>query len=377
MKAQIGALFLLGLTLAGCSPASRMAWRRQDARPATVQPAPVASSGEIPFVTDRPRAASPASTTNVAPATNAAPAAPRPVPPAPVPELLVATTVADPAPVILSPRPEIIFPESETQHVRLSKQDPFGGQSRIELPSWILAQEFCYPYPGKKISPYGMRGRSMHTGVDIKAVPSDTIRAAFPGVVRMSKLYSGYGNVIVVRHYNGLESVYSHNIKNLVTPNDVVEAGTPIALAGRTGRATTEHLHFELRIAGEPFDPELLLDTEHRCLKQGTLVLATADGKASASFRADGTATPADWLAQQAQQTQPVSAPVTAQASQPLTNQIVAPGNADAASVHVVKRGDTLYQIARQNGTTVAALYRLNGLNERSVLHPGDRIKLR
>lgn len=75
----------------------------------------------------------------------------------------------------------------------------------------------------------------MHTGVDIKAVPNDTIRAAFSGVVRMSKPYSGYGNIIVIRHYNGMETAYAHNSRNLVTVNDVVKAGDPIALAGRTG----------------------------------------------------------------------------------------------------------------------------------------------
>lgn len=102
----------------------------------------------------------------------------------------------------------------------------------------------------------------MHTGVDIKAVPNDTIRAAFSGVVRMSKPYSGYGNIIVIRHYNGMETAYAHNSRNLVTVNDVVKAGDPIALAGRTGRATTEHLHFEFRVANQALNPSLLL--EHR-----------------------------------------------------------------------------------------------------------------
>ena len=73
----------------------------------------------------------------------------------------------------------------------------------------------------------------MHTGIDIKAVPNDTVRAALPGVVRMSKYYSGYGNLVLIRHYNGIETVYAHNSKNLVRVNDAVEAGDPIAPAGR------------------------------------------------------------------------------------------------------------------------------------------------
>ncbi len=113
----------------------------------------------------------------------------------------------------------------------------------------------------------------MHTGMDIKAIPNDTIRAAFAGVVRMAKLYSSYGNIVVIRHNNGLESVYAHQSKNLVEVNERVEAGEAIGLAGRTGRATTEHLHFEIRVANEPIDPQLLIDVEHQRLHRAVLFL--------------------------------------------------------------------------------------------------------
>ena len=76
----------------------------------------------------------------------------------------------------------------------------------------------------------------------------------------MAKPYAAYGNVVVVRHTNGLESVYSHNSRNLVKSGDVVKAGTPLALTGRTGRATTEHLHLEFRIDGQHFNPSLVLE---------------------------------------------------------------------------------------------------------------------
>lgn len=105
-------------------------------------------------------------------------------------------------------------------------------------------------------------------GADIKTCANDTIRAAFDGVVRMSKPYYAYGNLVVIRHANGLETIYSHNCKNLVRSGDVVKAGQPIGLTGRTGRATTEHVHFETRINGQHFNPNLIFDLKERKLRK-------------------------------------------------------------------------------------------------------------
>ena len=164
---------------------------------------------------------------------------------------------------------EMTFGDLESANVRipLKYNNPFPSSGELVLPLGEHENEFCYPYPGKLISPFGYRGSRMHTGIDIKAVPNDTVRAALPGVVRMSKYYSGYGNLVLIRHYNGIETVYAHNSKNLVRVNDAVEAGDPIALAGRTGRATTEHVHFEVRIASEPFNPTLFVDPDNRSLR--------------------------------------------------------------------------------------------------------------
>ena len=116
--------------------------------------------------------------------------------------------------------------------------------------SKIPDSEWCYPLPGAKvISPYGGKRRN-HSGVDLKTVPNDPIYAVFDGEVTMSQVYYGYGNCIVVKHPNGLETLYSHNVKNLVKVGDKVKCGQKIALTGRTGRATTEHLHFEIRVNG-------------------------------------------------------------------------------------------------------------------------------
>jgi len=115
-----------------------------------------------------------------------------------------------------------------------------------------VTQHWCYPLPGAKvISPYGARGRRSHSGTDLKTKPNDSILAAFDGEVVFSGTYSGYGNLIRIKHANGLETYYSHNSNNLVIQGDHVKAGDVIALTGRTGRATTEHLHFETRINGQ------------------------------------------------------------------------------------------------------------------------------
>ena len=128
--------------------------------------------------------------------------------------------------------------------------------------------EYSFPLPGGKvISPYG-RGRGRHSGIDIKTYAKDTIRSAFNGVVRMSKPYSAYGNVVVVRHDFGLETIYSHNFKNLVHCGDTVKAGQPIALTGRTGRASTEHLHFETRVNGQHFDPNIIFNMKEQTLNR-------------------------------------------------------------------------------------------------------------
>ena len=152
----------------------------------------------------------------------------------------------------------------------LTASDPFGGGAKFTINlANINEKEWCYPLPGAKvISPYGPRGGRMHSGVDLKTKPSDPIYAAFDGVVTMSQVYSGYGNCVVLRHANGLETLYSHNVKNLVKVGDKVKCGQKIALTGRTGRATTEHLHFEVRVNGKHYNPNIIFDHTTRQLKK-------------------------------------------------------------------------------------------------------------
>lgn len=161
------------------------------------------------------------------------------------------------------------FTPMEINHIRVATPGLFKNEKQLKIHLDSLSEtEYSFPLPeGKVISGYG-RGNGRHTGIDIKTYAKDTIRSAFNGVVRMSKPYSAYGNVIVVRHPFGLETIYSHNFKNLVQSGDTVKAGQPIALTGRTGRATTEHLHFETRVNGQHFNPDLIFNMQERCLRK-------------------------------------------------------------------------------------------------------------
>ena len=130
----------------------------------------------------------------------------------------------------------------------------------------IDMRDFCMPTPSRKItSNYGYRRsfRSMHKGLDIKVYVGDTIRAAFSGKVRIRDYERrGYGYYIVIRHNNGLETVYGHMSKQLVNEGDIVKKGDPIGLGGNTGRSTGSHLHFEILFMGVTINPALMFDFE-------------------------------------------------------------------------------------------------------------------
>jgi len=136
----------------------------------------------------------------------------------------------------------------------------------------IEEQHWSYPLPGAHvISPYGGRGGRGHSGVDIKTKPNDEILAAFDGVVTQSGPYYGYGNYIVIRHAYGFSTCYSHQSKNFVKIGQKVKAGEVIGLTGQTGRATTPHLHFEIRFCGHAIDPSIFFDHANHTLKARVL----------------------------------------------------------------------------------------------------------
>ncbi len=156
--------------------------------------------------------------------------------------------------------------------------DPFTitNTFRLDLEK-IEEKAWAYPLPeAKVISPYG--GKRRHSGVDLKTKANDEIVAAFDGEVVASGPYYGYGNCIRIKHAYGLETLYSHQSKNFVKKGDKVKAGQVIGLTGRTGRATTEHLHFEVSFDGKRLDPAIVFDHSNHKLRAATLHLTKGKG---------------------------------------------------------------------------------------------------
>lgn len=205
---------------------------------------------------------------------------------------------------------------------------------------------FCMPTPNTKINDvfgYRPRRRRAHYGLDIKVNVGDTIRAAFDGKVRIVKNQGrrGYGKYIVIRHDNGLETVYGHLSKQIVKEDQLVRAGDVIGLGGNTGRSTGSHLHFETRFLGVAINPALMFDFE----KQDV----TAD-KYTHVFKK-----------QPAKRTSRSAASTAA---------------ADRKGVYYkVKNGDTLSKIASKQGVSVNQLCKLNGITTKTVLRIGQVLR--
>lgn len=171
--------------------------------------------------------------------------------------------------------------EAQAEERRRMLGDPYGGKSVLVVDlSDIPDGAWCYPLAGAKIlSEYG-HGRSdhRHSGIDLKTHANDTIRAALDGIVILSQYFAGYGNCVILRHSNGLETLYSHNSKNLVVVGQQVSVGHPVGLTGRTGHATTEHLHFEVRVAGKHYNPDILFNHHSKKLKRNRLIFRKGGG---------------------------------------------------------------------------------------------------
>ena len=173
---------------------------------------------------------------------------------------------------------ELILPDNFynnwiTTHVSMGRKDYNSIPEKSIFNLKEGGSEFVYPVKGQLYGGFCYRGRIVHSGVDIGLKRGTPVMSSFDGVVRMAKYYGGYGKIVVIRHLNGLETVYSHLSKIKVKVNQHVKAGDIIGLGGRTGRATANHLHYETRINGIAFDPGEMLDLQNFTLKSDTLVL--------------------------------------------------------------------------------------------------------
>ena len=243
-------------------------------------------------------------------------------------------------------REDLMFPADElynsnwdTVHV-----NPFT-KSTIDFPEsyTIDCSSFIMPIDNNEIkvtSKYGPRRRRMHRGTDLKVQVGDTIRAAFNGKIRIKSFERrGYGNYLVIRHPNGLETIYGHLSKFLVKEDQIVRAGEAIGLGGNTGRSTGSHLHFETRFLGKDINPEEIIDFGSGAPHKDEYVFHNIkiNGKKSNIYST----------------------------------------SADAVAVHRIKKGETLSQVANKYGTTIDELCKLNGISRTSTLAIGQSIRFR
>lgn len=228
----------------------------------------------------------------------------------------------------------------------------------------IDLRNYCMPTPSRVItSQFGPRWGRQHRGLDIKVYIGDTIRAAWTGKVRIVKYEAkGYGNYVVIRHANGLETYYAHLSKHLVRENQTVRAGEPIGLGGNTGRSTGSHLHFETRLCGVALNPAVMFDFKNQDVVGDTWTFnrSTYNRESAEATRLRGTGgvyRGGDGLNY---------AEVPTSRSQASSSNV---------RYHKVKSGETLSAIARKHHTTVSALCNLNRIKKTVTLRPGQILK--
>ena len=263
------------------------------------------------------------------------------------------------------------FTDAEQKWIVVSKFNPNLKFNTIELN--LDQTKIKYPVKNsRRSSPYGMRGRGWHSGLDLSAAYGEPIVAAMDGVVRLSRSFAGYGNVIVVKHNKGLETVYAHNSKNIATVGTKVKAGDVIALCGRTGRASGNHLHFEIRVNGVSFDPEMLINILTQTKHTGKIVVKKAPNAKKLTITRNNQL---DVIvaAKKTQFDNPYVYPNTNVAAKPTyTASAGATGQ-----YHTITSGDTLSQIAVRYKTTVKSICALNNMTPNSTLRINKKIRIK
>lgn len=199
---------------------------------------------------------------------------------------------------------------------------------------------YAFPIESETTSGFGRRHGGYHKGIDIPVNSGTKIVAAFDGKVRYAKYNGGgFGNLVIIRHPNGLETYYAHMSKIKVKVNQVIKAGQTIGLSGNTGRSYSPHLHFEVRYFDVAINPEKLFDLDKYCLKKDIAIVDDL-------IRTTGS--PKRTL----------------------------PPNIGNRETYAVKSGDTLSKIAARHGTSVEELCQRNGIDRNSILQIGQRIVL-
>jgi murein DD-endopeptidase MepM/ murein hydrolase activator NlpD len=212
---------------------------------------------------------------------------------------------------------------------------------------------FVLPSAGNVTSEFGWRKKRPHYGTDIDLETGDTVLAAFDGMVRIAKLNRSYGNVVIIRHKNGLETVYAHLSKILVETGQNIEAGKTIGLGGNTGHSFGSHLHFEMRYLGQAIDAEDFIDFTTGNLKKTDCMITKADVENKYDLRA-----------------------LHSRQKRDLNLSRVSGSKSKYGKTITVKKGDTLGRIAKRNRTTIKAICKKNGIKPTKVLRLGQKLKV-
>ena len=237
-----------------------------------------------------------------------------------------------------------------------------------EIALWIVDSLGGYRCPNqtKVYSKFGYRHRRRHMGVDLPLNIGTPVYAAFDGRVRIAHRYKAYGNLVIIRHENGLETFYGHLSKIMVEEDEWVSAGSIIGLGGSTGRSTGPHLHFETRYKGYAFDPEWLIDFESGTLRHRVFVLKKKYLNASSRY-----------VPESEQEEIDIEEGDARDKAEAARKEEEARKAAAAMQYHTIRQGDTLGALARKYHTTVRALCQLNGIKETTLLQLGKKIRVK
>lgn len=232
-----------------------------------------------------------------------------------------------------------IYSDWDSLKVHHPRFDFSAKKDTTYLPLLDLNAKYIQPVPGSVTSRFGWRKRRYHYGTDLQLKTGDSVYTCFDGVVRLTKRSRSYGFVVVVRHYNGLETLYAHLSKIKVQPNQKVTAGDCIGLGGNTGRSFGSHLHFETRYLGAAINPEYVFDYTNKKLISDTLLISKS------TF---------NYLYKISKQKRRLK----------------------SIKTYTVRKGESLAHIAKRNGTTVNRLKKLNRMKGNTI-KPNQRIRIR
>ena len=248
----------------------------------------------------------------------------------------------------IEPEPDIYTEGWNSKRVNPFREQDVPNSKVIDVTGYFM------PCPGKVTSNYGYRAKfgRMHKGIDLHIRSNDTIYAAFDGKVRLTNYEArGYGNYVIIRHPNDLETVYGHLNKFLVKPDQVVKAGDPIALGGSTGRSTGPHLHFETRYMGYAINPSAIFDFANQTTHTDTYTFTKKTYTQARNYA------PSHDLAK-SEKDNPYK-------------------SASERSSYTVKKGDTLSSIAKSYGLSATTLRKLNNMNSTDLIRVGQVLKLK